>query len=218
MSLYTIRTSEGVQIGPISKEQVDHLIRQCRIKPSTMIFTTASNRWHLAASLPEIRVLLLQCQPVQAINIQRIHQQESAGQNSASKIARRNKSLEKIESPSKMMAKAPSTGPELYNVRASDGVEYGPMTIEQMRDLVKEGRVRATTMVFTRSSGRWHLAASLQEVRALLRKYAQGQTSVLNRIRAVSDNPRDSAHVIPGSRTSTIRVKNPFWKRLFRKA
>ncbi len=105
---------------------------------------------------------------------------------------------------------------ELYTVRASDGVEYGPCNLDQLTELVKQGRIKATTMVFTLSTNRWHLAASLGDLRNLLRKYNPDQNSTLNRIRAAG-SVRDSAHMAV-HRVSSIRVKNPFWKRLFGKS
>ncbi len=110
---------------------------------------------------------------------------------------------------------------ELYTIRATDGVEYGPMNIDQAAELVKQGRVKATTMVFTQSANRWHLAASVAEIRALLRKYSATQNTTLDRIRALASTvPRDSAHAMMAvGRVSTIRVKKkqPFWKKLFGK-
>jgi hypothetical protein len=112
---------------------------------------------------------------------------------------------------------------ELYTIRASDGVEYGPCNIDQVRELVVQGRVKATTMVYRQSVGRWHLAASISEVRAFLRKYNPTQDSALNKIRALGANVRDSAHALRAvGRISTMRVKSselmkkvPFWKRWF---
>jgi len=112
---------------------------------------------------------------------------------------------------------------ELYTIRASDGVEYGPCALEQVKELVVQGRVKATTMVYTQTGGRWHLAASVPEIRSFLRKYNPSQDSALNKIRALGANVRDSAHALRASgRISTIRVKSselirriPFWKRIF---
>ena len=107
---------------------------------------------------------------------------------------------------------------ERYNVRASDGVEYGPCSLDEVMELIKQGRVKATTMIFTQSTARWHLACSIAEVRPLLRKYNPSQNSALNRIRAANSNVRDSAHgSVAMRRISTIRVKHPFWKKLFNK-
>jgi hypothetical protein len=115
---------------------------------------------------------------------------------------------------------------ELYTIRASDGVEYGPCNLEQVKELVVQGRVKATTMVYTQTAGRWHLAASIAEVRAYLRKYNPSQDSALNKIRALGSNVRDSAHALRAvGRISTIRVKSsemiqkvPFWKKFFGKS
>ena len=108
---------------------------------------------------------------------------------------------------------------ELYTIRAADGVEYGPVNIDQVVELVKQGRVKATTMVFVQSANRWHLAASVSEIRELLRKYSPTQGSTLDRIRALGKvGPRDSIHgVMAAGRISTIRIKKkqPFWKKLF---
>ncbi len=105
---------------------------------------------------------------------------------------------------------------ELYTVKASDGVEYGPCNIEQVQELAKQGRVKATTMIFAQSTQRWHLAASIAEIRALLRKFNPSQDSALNRIRSLNSTCRDSAHAaMAAGRISTVRVKRPFWKRIF---
>jgi hypothetical protein len=105
---------------------------------------------------------------------------------------------------------------ELYRIRGSDGVEYGPSNIEQVQELVKQGRVKATTMIFVQSTQRWHLAASVAEVRCLLRQYNPNQSSTLNKIRSMGKNARDSAHVMMAvGRVSTIRVRTPFWKKGF---
>jgi len=110
---------------------------------------------------------------------------------------------------------------ELYKIRGGDGIEYGPANIEQVLELVKQGRVKATTMVFVQSANRWHLAASVTEVRAMLRQFSPKPDSTLDRIRAQGTaNPRDSAYAnMAVGRISTVRMKrNPFWKKLFSKS
>lgn len=112
---------------------------------------------------------------------------------------------------------------ELYTVKGSDGVEYGPCNLNEVKELVKQGRVKATTMVYTLSAKRWHLAASVPEIRAYLRKYNPSQDSALNKIKSLGSNVRDSAHAMRAlGRVSTVRIKNstlmgkvPFWKKLF---
>jgi hypothetical protein len=98
-------------------------------------------------------------------------------------------------------------------VRTGEGVEFGPCNIEEVRLLVKQGRIKATTMVFKQSTGRWHLGASVPEIRAFLRMYSPDQDSVLNKIRSLKNNTRDSAHVARElGRVSTIRAKpTDFW-------
>lgn len=111
---------------------------------------------------------------------------------------------------------------EIYTVRGGDGVEYGPIHISQLQELVKQAKVKATTMIYTQSTGRWHLAASIVEVRALLRQYNPTQNSALNRIRAMG-NVHSSRHAnMAVGRVSTVRIKKgnilerlPFFKRLF---
>lgn len=218
MSMYIIRTPEGVELGPIPLEQVEEFVKQGRVRPTSLIFTQESNRWHLAASLPEIRELLRTFQPKLNPSISRVHAAQRDGSKTDSRIRRSvppsSKGRKRHSSVFKPVPLV-EAGDERYTVRASDGVEYGPTTYEELKVLVKQGRVKATTMVFTKSSNRWHLAASIQEVRALLRKYNPSQDSVLNRIRAMG-NIRDSAHALmQQGRISTVRVKHPFWKRLF---
>ena len=105
---------------------------------------------------------------------------------------------------------------EMYNIRGADGVEYGPCDIEGIKELVKQKRIKATTMVYCHSTSSWHLAASVQEIRHLLRKYDPSQSSTLNRLRSFcKGDPRDSAHAISFGRVSSTQHKHPFWKRLF---
>ncbi len=219
MSMYIIRTQEGVELGPIPLEQVEEFVKQGRVRPTSLIFTQESNRWHLAASLPEVRELLRNFQPKLNSAIKRIRSSEY-GIPSSKADSRIRKSI----APSKSRKRHSSVikplplieaSDERYTIRASDGVEYGPSTYEELKILAKQGRIKATTMVFTKSSNRWHLAASVTEVRALLRKYNPGQDSILNRIRSMG-SIRDSAHALMQmGRISTVRVKHPFWKRLF---
>jgi hypothetical protein len=226
MSLYTIRNPDGVQIGPMSLEQLEHLIKQARVKPATMIFTQGINRWHLAAAVPEIRTLLLKYQPGGLTSIQRInpdagHPRESAMMRKSGSGVSSPQRSRTIRPSARVTSSGPlpssSSGAELYTIRASDGVVYGPANVDQVKELVKQGKIKATTMIFMQSTGRWHLAASIQEVRAFLRKFNPTQDSILNRIRAMgAGNIRDSAHALTGTgRMSSIRVRHPFWKRLF---
>jgi hypothetical protein len=114
---------------------------------------------------------------------------------------------------------------EIYTVRGGDGIEYGPINIAQVQELVKQVKIKATTMIYVQSAGRWHLAASIPEVRALLRQLNPTQNSALNRIRAMGGSVHDSRHATMAlGRVSTVRVKRgnildrlPFWKKLFHK-
>ena len=115
------------------------------------------------------------------------------------------------------------TGPEHYLVRTSTGAEEGPFEIAQLEDLVKEGRIKATTMICIQSAQRWHLAASIPEVRVYLRKYSPGQSSVLDRIRAIKTATHDGDGLFSIERASThirqskIFSKLSFLRRLFRR-
>lgn len=225
MSLYTLRTSNGVEMGPLSLAQVEVLVQQGKVGPSSMIFTQTTNLWHLAAALPEVRALLQLHQPnsITAISRVRVIDHGIVHRPSRSRMissAPRACSASRPDAGDAAGASAapavPESGIELYTIRASDGVEYGPSTLEQVKELAKQGRLKATTMVFTRSSNRWHLAASVPEIRLLLREYNPSQDSTLNRIRAQGTKVHDSAHALMAQgRISTIRVKHPFWKRLF---
>ncbi len=57
-NLYTLQLNQTVKLGPMALGQLEEMIRQGRVKPSTLIFTHHTNRWHLAATLPEIHELL----------------------------------------------------------------------------------------------------------------------------------------------------------------
>lgn len=220
MESYTIQTHEGAELGPLTLEQVEMLIKQKRIFPASMVFTQSNNRWHLAASLPEVRELLRKHHPSLNRIINRIRKTDHGIGVTKSRVLKPSSSHPSISKSRKHSAsEAPAFQPspvfnpgnERYIIRAGDGVEYGPATYEEVKELVKQGRVKATTMVFTKSTNHWHLAASVQEVRALLRTYNPAQDSTLNRIR-----PHDSTLALMAhARISRIRVKHPFWKRLF---
>lgn len=71
----------------------------------------------------------------------------------------------------------------LYRIQFADGAETDLLDLHAMETFVKEGRVRATTMVFIESENKWRLAASVPEVRLLIRKFNESQDSTLDKIR-----------------------------------
>ncbi|MDD2710785.1 MAG: hypothetical protein PHV34_22620 [Verrucomicrobiae bacterium] len=104
---------------------------------------------------------------------------------------------------------------EAYTIRGADGIEYGPCNLEQVKEIVRQKRIKATTMVYRHSTHTWHLAASINEIRGLMRKYDPSQSSTLNRLRQFcKGDPRDSAHNNFGNISSSSK-HHPFWKKLF---
>ena len=206
MNRYTVRLDEGRELGPLRLDQIEFLIKRQKVTITTFVYSEDTGRWHMAGTLPEIRKILRKFRKKIA---------KAQDEEKSSFLQRARKSLRFGKSSMASTPPVPESN-DLYTIRASDGVEYGPSTLEQVKELVKQGRVKATTMIFTQSSKRWHLAASVPEIRALLRQYNPSQDSTLNRIRSVSANTRDSAHAMMAvGRVSSIRVKHPFWKKLF---
>ena len=55
----------------------------------------------------------------------------------------------------------------MYNIIGGDGKEYGPVTVEQMRQWVVEGRANAHTQVRAEGATSWQSLASVPELTAL---------------------------------------------------
>ena len=102
---------------------------------------------------------------------------------------------------------------ETYIIRSTDGTESSPVSLEDLSALVKDGKVRGTSMIYTEGSKRWRLAASISEVRDLIREFAPGQDAVLDRIR--TEGAASNTVQIKKRRQEREEVKNPFWKRIF---
>jgi hypothetical protein len=86
------------------------------------------------------------------------------------------------------------SGAVFYTVKTRDGLEVGPLSLEEMAHVIQEGQLSSTTMVFRSDTKRWHLAASVPEIRAMLRKYNPRRDSHISRLRryATGGNARDS--------------------------
>lgn len=85
------------------------------------------------------------------------------------------------------------SGPVLFTVRTRDGLEVGPLSLEQVAKLAQEGQFSSTAMVFRSDTKRWHLAASIPEIRVILRKYNPRRDSHISRLRqGVAESGRDT--------------------------
>jgi len=226
MHRYVVQTRHGLKYGPADLDEIEKLVRRGWIQSSTMVLLQGSSQWRLAASYADVRDIIRKYAPTHS-GAGQIQPPSGSRARPASHI-RPPTVVEKIprttepEKEACVVSKEPhlsqNVSMELYTIRASDEVEYGPCPLEQVKELVKQGRVKATTMVFTQSTQRWHLAASVGEVRVFLRQYNPSQNSTLDRIRSLStDIARDSAHAAMASKriSTAIRIKHPFWKRLF---
>jgi len=56
----------------------------------------------------------------------------------------------------------------MWKIIGADGTEYGPATVETLRQWLAEGRVNAQTKVAAEGSGDWKFFASVPELAALL--------------------------------------------------
>ena len=103
---------------------------------------------------------------------------------------------------------------EQYNIRFSDGTETGLISLEQVRQLVQDGKLKGTSMVFTSGSNKWRLAASILEVRDLIREFDATQDGVLDRIR--TEGTASHTVVMKARRKDRLEGgKKPFWKKIF---
>src|ERR1035438_6830120 len=59
-------------------------------------------------------------------------------------------------------------GPFMYKIIGSDGKEYGPVSLDRIRQWVAEGRVNARTQVQAAGSEEWIQAADLPEISLML--------------------------------------------------
>jgi hypothetical protein len=217
---YTIQTNQGIKHGPMTFSQLEEMAKHGRVKPMTMVLLASTGRWQAAASIPEIRAILKKLHPSQSIlfkdkkpSLVQALGRRASKIASLAKFQNTDKKHESHSSPVKKDEKEKTDADEeLYTVRSGDGVEYGPANFEEIKRLVKLGRIKATTMVMRKSSKRWHLAASVPEIRALVRKYNPSQDSVLDRIRSIDHSSGTDAK---RSSTVRLRIKQPFWRKFF---
>ena len=73
--------------------------------------------------------------------------------------------------------------PILYTVKTREGLEIGPMKLEEMIKIAQEGQFSSTSMIFKSDTKRWHLAASIPEIRGVLRKYNPRHDSHISKLR-----------------------------------
>jgi hypothetical protein len=57
----------------------------------------------------------------------------------------------------------------MYRIIGADGKEYGPVTIDQLREWLAQGRINAQTRVKPVEGGEWKTASDMSELAALLR-------------------------------------------------
>src|SRR5437016_1264347 len=102
---------------------------------------------------------------------------------------------------------------EQYNIRFSDGTETGLISLDDVKKLVQEGKLKGTSMVFTTGSNKWRLAASIVEVRDLIREFDATQDSVLDRIR--TEGAESHTVVMKARRKERLEGgKKSFWKKI----
>lgn len=101
---------------------------------------------------------------------------------------------------------------EQYNIRSTDGKETGLISLDQVKQLVREGKVKGTSMVSTTSSNKWRLAASITEIRDLIREFDGTQDGVLDRIR--TEGAESHTVVMKARRKVHLNKDKPFWKRI----
>ena len=84
-------------------------------------------------------------------------------------------------------------GTVLYTVRTRDGLEFGPLSLDEVAKLAQGGQFSSTAMVYCSDTKRWHLAASIPEIRVILRKYNPRRDSRISRLRqGAPETGRDS--------------------------
>ena len=102
---------------------------------------------------------------------------------------------------------------EQYNIRSTDGKESGLMPLDDLKKLVQEGKLKGTTMVFTTGSNKWRLAASISEVRDIIREFDATQDSVLDRIR--TEGAASNTVVMKARRKERLEGgKKSFWGKI----
>ena len=102
---------------------------------------------------------------------------------------------------------------ERYNIRASDGTETGAILVEEVKTLIEQGKVKGTSMIYTEGSQKWRLAASIPEIRDLIREFDPTQDKVLDRIR--TEGAESHTIIIKARREAHMKEKMSFWSRIF---
>jgi hypothetical protein len=222
---YTIQNNQGVRYGPMPLLEILQYISERRITPLTMVLKTPEERWQMAATWSELKDALLQAFPEHA-NLISYRGKFRSGVFASKPLVQ--PFVEALKpnplaspSPTHPLPTAPGTkssGAEepvptrdTYRYRGADGVEVGPLGYQELRSSIQEQRLKGTTMVWTSATDKWHLAASLPEVRVLIRKFNPGQDGILDRIRAMRKSTVDKRR----ASTTHFKVKKPFWAKFF---
>jgi hypothetical protein len=90
----------------------------------------------------------------------------------------------------------------MYRIIGADGREYGPISAEQLRQWIGEGRANATTNVLPEGAPEWKLLGSLPEFSALFGTPAPSPTTPTTPI-APAPHP---VYVVSGPRTNGFAI------------
>ena len=91
--------------------------------------------------------------------------------------------------------------------------ETEPLSLDEVRVLVQQKKVRGTTLVYTEDSQKWRLATSVRETRNLIREFDPTQDKVLDRLS--SDAVAGNTLALLAKRRAKEKATKPLWKRLW---
>src|SRR5437667_11954902 len=84
----------------------------------------------------------------------------------------------------------------MYRIVGADGKEYGPISVDQLRQWIAEGRANAQTRVLPEGQTEWKTLAEIPELASLLAATPMAPTP----------SPLPTAPTGPGPKTSPLAI------------
>ena len=105
---------------------------------------------------------------------------------------------------------------EGYIIKLPVQTETPPMSLDAIRDLIQQKKIKATTLIYTEDSKKWRLASSIGEIRHLIREFDPMQDEVLNSLSSDGFS-EDTIRIFAKRKEKEPKqeVAKPFWKKLW---
>jgi hypothetical protein len=150
--MYKIIGADRKEYGPFPVETLRQYIAENRLNGQTLVQAEGAVGWQPLAAVPELAALLPPA---------------GAAASSSPILPPPPAMATPLPEPSPV-APAFSTPPATYMMIGGDKAEYGPFTVEQIRQYIREGRLAPSSLVRLAAGGEWKPLVAFPELAALL--------------------------------------------------